>query len=209
MHSRKPASARLSGTLKGLKLRTSGALGEDRQQPRRVDGGHPAGRRVFNPAPRERSVVDAIEWAQPRHQHRAPVASTRSPSTSSCQASISRGCGARSNIFDQAPVGRLRRHPPKGSRSQRRASLMATIESWMNINLMDADALNEARGQGRRVHKRRPPGYIDGVAKATREIEDKYIAADGGWFKKVGSRANVPSWRRVRKPSAEYRSEFR
>ena len=49
--------------------------------------------------------------------------------------------------------------------------------------------------------------YIDGVAKATHEWEDKYIASDGGWFKKVveHQRAFVERW----KPSSQYRSEFR
>ena len=49
--------------------------------------------------------------------------------------------------------------------------------------------------------------YIDGVAKATRDWEDKYIAAEGGWFKKVveSQRAFMVRW----KGATQYRSEFR
>jgi TRAP-type C4-dicarboxylate transport system substrate-binding protein len=86
------------------------------------------------------------------------------------------------------------------------AAKLSTIESWMNINLMDADALNKLKAEGVEFI-RVDQSYSDGVAKATREWEDKYIAADGGWFKKVveSQRAFMARW----KPSAEYRSEFR
>ena len=82
---------------------------------------------------------------------------------------------------------------------------MATLESWMNINVMDVDALEKLKGEGVEFI-RVDQSYIDGVAKATRDWEDKYIAAEGGWFKKVveHQRAFVTRW----KPSQQYRSEF-
>ena len=66
----------------------------------------------------------------------------------------------------------------------------------MNINLMDADALDKLKAEGVEFI-RVDQGYIDGVAKATREWEDKYIAADGGWFKKVveSQRAFMERWK--------------
>ena len=83
---------------------------------------------------------------------------------------------------------------------------MSTIESWMNINMMDVDALEKLKGEGVEFI-RVDQAYIDGVAKATKAWEDKYIAAEGGWFKKVveHQRAFVERW----KPSSQYRSEFR
>ena len=79
------------------------------------------------------------------------------------------------------------------------AAKMSTIESWMNINLMDVDALVKLKAEGVEFI-RVDQGYIDGVAKATHEWEDKYIAAEGGWFKKVveSQRAFMERW----KPSA-------
>ena len=49
--------------------------------------------------------------------------------------------------------------------------------------------------------------YIDGVGKATKEWEDKYIASDGGWFKKVveHQRSFMTRW----KQTNQYRTEFR
>ena len=76
----------------------------------------------------------------------------------------------------------------------------------MNINLMDADALDKLKAEGVEFI-RVDQSYIDGVAKATREWEDKYIAADGGWFKKV-----VEQPARVHgavEATNQYRSEFR
>ena len=64
------------------------------------------------------------------------------------------------------------------------AAKMATLKSWMDINVMDVDALEKLKAEGVEFI-RVDQSYIDGVAKATREWEDKYIAAEGGWFKKV------------------------
>ena len=71
---------------------------------------------------------------------------------------------------------------------------------------MDADALEKLKAEGVEII-RVDQSYIDGVAKATREWEDKYIASDGGWFKKVveHQRAFMTGW----KQSNQYRSEFR
>ena len=86
------------------------------------------------------------------------------------------------------------------------AAKQTTIKSWMNINLLDADALDKLKADGAEFI-RVDQSYIDGVAKATQEWENKYIAAEGGWFKKVveHQRAFVERW----KPANRYRSEFR
>ena len=76
------------------------------------------------------------------------------------------------------------------------AAKMTTIELWMNINVMDVDALEKLKAEGVEFI-RVDQFYVDGVAKATQEWEDKYIAEEGGWFKKVveHQRAFVARWK--------------
>ena len=76
----------------------------------------------------------------------------------------------------------------------------------MNINMMDVDALEKLKAAGVEII-RVDQSYIDGVAKATKAWEDKYIASDGGWFKKVveHQRAFMNRW----KQTNQYRTEFR
>jgi TRAP-type mannitol/chloroaromatic compound transport system substrate-binding protein len=195
MHSRKPI--RTLEDLKGLKLRTSGAWAEIANNLGASTVILPGGE-VY-PA-LERGVVDAIEWATPGiniglgfHKVAKYI----------ILPGVHQPGAVLECIFDKALWDSF----DATTRNQiEAAAKLSTIESWMNINLMDADALAKLKGEGVEFI-RVDQAYIDGVAKATREWEDKYIAADGGWFKKVveSQRAFMARW----KPSAEYRSEFR
>ncbi len=75
----------------------------------------------------------------------------------------------------------------------------------MNINVMDVEALEQLKASGAEII-RVDQAYIDGVAKATKAWEDKYMA-EGGWFQKVvqSQRDFVKKWG----PASQYRSEFR
>jgi TRAP-type mannitol/chloroaromatic compound transport system substrate-binding protein len=195
MHSRKPI--RTIEDLKGLKLRTSGAWAEIANNL----GASTvilAGGEVY-PA-LERGVVDAIEWATPGINiglgfHKVAkyiiLPGVHQPgAVLECQ-------------FDKAQWDKFDAATKKQLEA---AAKLSTIESWMNINMMDAEALEKLKAEGVEII-RVDQSYIDGVAKATREWEDKYIAAEGGWFKKVveSQRAFMAKW----KTSSQYRSEFR
>jgi TRAP-type mannitol/chloroaromatic compound transport system substrate-binding protein len=195
MHSRKPI--RTLDDLKGLKLRTSGAWAEVANNLGASTVILPGGE-VY-PA-LERGVVDAIEWATPGiniglgfHKVAKYI----------ILPGVHQPGAVLECVFDKALWDGF----DANTRTQiEAAAKMSTIESWMNINVMDVDALVKLKGEGVEFI-RVEQSYIDGVAKATREWEDKYIAAEGGWFKKVveHQRAFVERW----KPSHQYRSEFR
>jgi TRAP-type mannitol/chloroaromatic compound transport system substrate-binding protein len=86
------------------------------------------------------------------------------------------------------------------------AAKKATLDSWMSNNMLDVDALGKLKEAGAEII-RVDQSYIDGVAKATQAWEDKYVAAEGGWFQKVieSQRAFVKKWA----PASQYRSELR
>jgi TRAP-type mannitol/chloroaromatic compound transport system substrate-binding protein len=195
MHSRKPV--RTLEDLKGLKLRTSGAWAEIANNL----GASTvilAGGEVY-PA-LERGVVDAIEWATPGiniglgfHKVAKYV----------ILPGVHQPGAVLECVFDKALWDGF---DANTRRQIEAAAKLSTIESWMNINVMDADALEKFKSEGVEFI-RVDQAYVDGVAKATRDWEDKYIAAEGGWFKKVveHQRAFMARW----KPATQYRSEFR
>lgn len=195
MHSRKPV--RTLDDLKGLKLRTSGAWAEIANSL----GASTvilAGGEVY-PA-LERGVVDAIEWATPGinvslgfHKVAKYV----------ILPGVHQPGAVLECIFDKALWDGF---DPTTKKLVEAAAKLSTIESWMNINMMDIEGLEKLKAEGVEFI-RVDQGYIDGVAKATRDWEDKYMAAEGGWFKKVveSQRAFMERW----KGSTQYRSEFR
>ena len=195
MHSRKPV--RTLDDLKGLKLRTSGAWAEVANSLGASTVILPGGE-VY-PA-LERGVVDAIEWATPGinvglgfHKVAKYV----------ILPGVHQPGAVLECVFDK---GLWESFDPVTRTQLEAAAKQTTIESWMNINLLDADALDKLKADGVEFI-RVDQSYVDGVAKATQEWENKYIAAEGGWFKKVveHQRAFVERW----KPTNRYRSEFR
>jgi TRAP-type mannitol/chloroaromatic compound transport system substrate-binding protein len=195
MHSRKPV--RTLEDLKGLKLRTSGAWAEVATMLGASTVILPGGE-VY-PA-LERGVVDAIEWATPGINHSLGFHKVAKyiilPGVHQTGAVLE--C-----VFDKTLWEKF---DDVTKRQIEAAAKVSTIESWMTINMMDADALEKYKAEGVEII-RVEQSYIDGVAKATREWEDKYIASDGGWFKKVveHQRAFMARW----KGSTQYRTEFR
>ena len=168
--------------LKGLKLRTSGAWAEIANNLGASTVILPGGE-VY-PA-LERGVVDAIEWATPGiniglgfHKVAKYI----------ILPGVHQPGAVLECVFDKA----LWEGFDASTRTQiEAAAKMSTIESWMNINVMDVDALEKLKAEGVEFI-RVDQGYIDGVAKATKAWEDKYIAEEGGWFKKVvGASARV------------------
>jgi TRAP-type mannitol/chloroaromatic compound transport system substrate-binding protein len=194
MHSRKPV--RTLEDLKGLKLRTSGAWAEVANSLGASTVILPGGE-VY-PA-LERGVVDAIEWATPGinlglgfHKVAKYV----------ILPGVHQPGAVLECVFDKALWDGF---DPVTKTQIEAAAKMSTVESWMHVNVLDVDALGKLKAEGAEII-RVDQSYIDGVAKATRDWEDKYMA-EGGWFKKVveHQRAFVERW----KPSHQYRSEFR
>jgi TRAP-type mannitol/chloroaromatic compound transport system substrate-binding protein len=195
MHSRKPI--RTIEDLKGLKLRTSGAWAEIATNLGASTVILPGGE-VY-PA-LERGVVDAIEWATPGINYGLGF---HKVAKYIILPGVHQPGAVQECIFDKTLWDGF---DAVTRRQLEAAAKLATIEAWMNINVMDADMLAKYRSEGAEII-RVDQSYVDGVAKATREWEDKYIAADGGWFKKVveSQRAFMERWR----GATEYRSEFR
>ena len=196
MHSRKPI--RTIEDLKGLKLRTSGAWAEIANNLGASTVILPGGE-VY-PA-LERGVVDAIEWATPGiniglgfHKVAKYI----------ILPGVHQPGAVLECVFDKALWDGF----DANTRTQiEAAAKMSTIEfvdehqhAWTSMRS------RSSRAEGVEFI-RVDQGYIDGVAKATKAWEDKYIAEEGGWFKKVveHQRAFVARW----KPSSQYRSEFR
>jgi TRAP-type mannitol/chloroaromatic compound transport system substrate-binding protein len=194
MHSRKPI--RTVDDLKGLKLRTSGAWAEVATTLGASTVILP-GAEVY-PA-LERGVVDAIEWATPGinlglgfHKVAKYV----------ILPGVHQPGAVLECVFDKALWDGF----DATTKAQiEAAAKKSTIESWMNINIMDVEALEKFKSEGVEII-RVDQSYIDAVAKATKAWEEKYIA-EGGWFKKVveSQRAFVKKWA----PASQYRSEFR
>lgn len=195
MHSRKPV--RTIEDLKGLKLRTSGAWAEIATNLGASTVILPGGE-VY-PA-LERGVVDAIEWATPGINYGLGF---HKVAKYIILPGVHQPGAVQECIFDKALWDGF---DAVTRRQLEAAAKLATLEAWMNINVMDADMIAKYRSEGAEII-RVDQSYIDAVAKATRQWEDKYIAADGGWFKKVveSQRAFMERW----KAATEYRSEFR
>ena len=195
LHSRKPI--RTLDDLKGLKLRTSGAWAEVATTLGASTVILP-GAEVY-PA-LERGVVDAIEWATPGINFGLGF---HKVAKYLILPGVHQPGAVLECIFDKALWDGF----DAATKVQiEAAAKQSTIESWMNINMLDVDALEKLKGEGVEII-RVDQAYIDGVAKATVAWEEKYIAAEGGWFKKVveSQRAFVTKWA----PSSRYRSEFR
>lgn len=195
MHSRKPI--RTLEDLKGLKLRTSGAWAEVATTLGASTVILP-GAEVY-PA-LERGVVDAIEWATPGINlplgfHKVAkyviLPGVHQPGAIQ-ECIIDKDIWSKFDATTQAQL--------------EAAAKKTTIDSWMAINMMDAEALGKLKEAGAEII-RVDQAYIDGVAKATRAWEDKYIAQDGGWLKKVieSQRDFAKKWA----PASQYRSELR
>ena len=195
IHSRKPI--RTIEDLKGLKLRTSGAWAEVATTLGASTVILP-GAEVY-PA-LERGVVDAIEWATPGINlglgfHKVAkyiiLPGVHQPGAV-LECVFDKGLW---DSFDATTKTQLET-----------AAKQSTLNSWMAVNMMDADALEKLKAAGAEII-RVDQSYVDDVAKATREWEDKYIASDGGWFKKVveHQRAFMTVW----KQTNQYRTEFR
>ena len=194
MHSRKPI--RTLEDLKGLKLRTSGAWAEVATSLGASTVILP-GSEVY-PA-LERGVVDAIEWATPGINHGLGF---HKVAKYIILPGVHQPGAVLECIFDKAVWDAW----DATTKAQiEAAAKKSTIESWMTINMLDAEALGKYKAEGVEII-RVDQAYIDGVAKATKAWEDKYIA-EGGWFKKVveHQRDFVKKWA----PSSQYRSEFR
>jgi TRAP-type mannitol/chloroaromatic compound transport system substrate-binding protein len=195
MHSRKPIKT--IDDLKGLKLRTSGAWAEIATTLGASTVILPGGE-VY-PA-LERGVVDAIEWATPGINYSLGF---HKVAKYVILPGVHQPGAVLECLFDKATWDGYDA-PTKVLIEA--AARKTTIESWMNINMLDADAMAKYKAEGVEII-RVDQGYIDAVAKATRDWEDKYIASDGGWFKKVveHQREFMKKW----STSSQYRSEFR
>ena len=145
---------------KGLKLRTSGAWAEVANSLGASTVILPGGE-VY-PA-LERGVVDAIEWATPGiniglgfHKVAKYI----------ILPGVHQPGAVLECIFDKALWDGF----DANTRTQiEAAAKMSTIESWMNINVMDVDALEKLKGEGVEFI-RVDQNYIDGVAKATQGV---------------------------------------
>jgi TRAP-type mannitol/chloroaromatic compound transport system substrate-binding protein len=195
MHSRKPIKT--LDDLKGLKLRTSGAWAEVATTLGASTVILP-GAEVY-PA-LERGVVDAIEWATPGINlplgfHKVAkyiiLPGVHQPGAIQ-ECIIDKGLWSKFDATTQAQL--------------EAAAKKTTIDSWMAINMMDAEALGKLKEAGAEII-RVDQSYIDGVAAATRAWEDKYMAQDGGWLQKVieSQRAFTKKWA----PASQYRTELR
>jgi TRAP-type mannitol/chloroaromatic compound transport system substrate-binding protein len=194
MHSRKPIKT--LDDLKGLKLRTSGAWAEVATSLGASTVILP-GSEVY-PA-LERGVVDAIEWATPGINYSLGF---HKVAKYVILPGVHQPGAVLECVFDKA----LWDGWDAATRTQiEAAAKKSTIESWMNINVLDVEALDKFKKDGVEII-RVDQAYIDGVAKATKTWEDKYMA-EGGWFQKVvqSQRDFVKKWA----ASSQYRSEFR
>ena len=194
MHARKPIKT--LDDLKGLKIRTSGAWAEVATMLGASTVILP-GSEVY-PA-LERGVVDAIEWATPGINYGLGFHKVAKyvilPGVHQPGAVLE--CIIDKGVYDAWD---------QTTRNQiEAAAKKSTIESWMNINMLDVEALGKLKAEGAEII-RVDQAYIDGVAKATRAWEEKYMA-EGGWFAKVvqSQRDFAKRW----KPASQYRSELR
>jgi TRAP-type mannitol/chloroaromatic compound transport system substrate-binding protein len=182
--------------LKGLKLRTSGAWAE-------IAGGLGASTVVLSgpdtfPA-LEKKVVDAIEWANPSINY---ALGFHKVAKYHVLPGVHQASSAQECIFDKAVWDRFDAATQKLLEA---AAKKNVLEVWMKFNNDDTVALGKLKSEGAEFITVEQ-SYIDGVAKATREWEDK-TAAENPWFKKVldHQRAFVKQWAVAK----DYRSELK
>jgi TRAP-type mannitol/chloroaromatic compound transport system substrate-binding protein len=172
MHSKKPVKT--IEDLKGLKWRTAGASAEIAS----ALGASTvilAGGEVY-PA-LERGVVDAIEWATPAINY--PLGFHKIAKYIILPG-VHQPAAAQECIFDKALWDKF---DPQTKILIEEAAYRTTVESWMQLNYQDTEALDKYKKEGIEII-RVDDSYIAAWKKATREWEDKY-AAEGGWFKKA------------------------
>lgn len=173
MHSRKPI--RTVDDLKGTKWRTAGAAAEIAA----TLGASTvilAGGEVY-PA-LERGVVDAIEWATPSINY--PLGFHKIAKYIILPG-VHQPAAAQECVFDKDTWNKF---DPQVRTQLEEAGKRTTIESWMALNFADTEALEKYKAEGIELI-RVDDSYIAAWKKATREWEDKYATADGGWFKKA------------------------
>ena len=183
--------------LKGLKLRTSGAWAE-------IAGTLGASTVVLSgpdtfPA-LERKVVDAIEWANPAINY---ALGFHKVAKYHMLPGVHQASSAQECIFDNSVWERF---DPQTQKLIEAAAKKNVLEVWMKFNNDDTVALGKLKAEGAEFVTV-DQSYIDGVAKATREWEEKTAAAEGGWFKRVleHQRAFVKQWQ----TAGQYRSEIK
>jgi TRAP-type mannitol/chloroaromatic compound transport system substrate-binding protein len=195
MHARKPITK--IEDLKGLKLRTAGAWAEVANSL----GASTvilAGGEVY-PA-LERGLVDAIEWATPGINY--PLGFHKIAKYIILPG-VHQPAAAQECTFDKATWDGFDAHTKM---LLELAGKKTTLESWMRLNMEDAEALEKYKKEGVEIVNVEP-SYIAAVKKATREWEDKTAETAGDWFKKViaHKRAFEEKWN----GSKAYRMEFK
>lgn len=173
MHSRKPV--RTIADLQGLKWRTSGASAEIAASL----GASTvilAGGEVYQAL--ERGLVDAIEWATPSINY--PFGFQRISKYAMLpgvhQPSALQECILSKDLWESFDA-RTRSLIELAARS-------TTINSWMQINYQDTEALEKFRADGVEF-VRLDDSYIEAWRRATREWTDRQAETAGPWFKRV------------------------
>lgn len=196
MHSKKPV--RKIEDIKGLKWRTSGAAAEIGASL----GASTvilAGGDVY-PA-LERGLVDAIEWSTPGVN--LPFGFQKI-SKYIVLPGVQTPASVQECVFSKALWDGF---DAQTQMLIRQAAKLSTLESWMEINRMDMDALETYRKEGITI-MRVDDSYLEAWKKATRAWEDKYAADPKEvWFKKVldHKRAFEARWEN----SKNYRRDLR
>ncbi len=173
MHSHKPVQK--IEDLKGLKLRTAGAWAEV-ASTLGASTVIMAGGEVYQAL--ERKLVDAIEWATPGINY--PLGYHKIAKyivlPGVHQPAASQECTFDKKLWDgfDKPT----------QEALRLAGKLITLESWMKLNVEDAQALEKYKKEGVEV-VRLDDSYLVAVRKATAEWEDKTAKDAGPWFVKA------------------------
>ncbi|MEZ5817208.1 MAG: TRAP transporter substrate-binding protein DctP [Hyphomicrobiaceae bacterium] len=173
MHSKKPV--RTIDDLKGLKWRTAGASAAIASKL----GASTvilAGGEVYQAL--ERGVVDAIEWATPSINY--PLGFHKIAKYIILPG-VHQPAAAQECTFDKALWDKF---DPQTQFLIRTAARTTTLNSWMQINYQDTEALEKYKKEGIEII-RVDDSYIAAWKKATREWEDENAASAGPWFKKA------------------------
>lgn len=173
MHAHKPVQK--IEDLKGLKLRTAGAWAEV-ASTLGASTVIMAGGEVYQAL--ERKLVDAIEWATPGINY--PLGYHKIAKyivlPGVHQPAASQECTFDKKLWDgfDKPT----------QEALRLAGKLITLESWMKLNVEDAQALEKFKKEGVEV-VRLDDSYLVAVRKATAEWEDKTAKDAGPWFVKA------------------------
>ncbi len=195
MHARKPV--RTIADLQGLKWRTSGAAAEIAAAMGASTVILPGGE-VYQAL--ERGLVDAIEWATPSINY--PFGFHKI-SKYVMLPGVHQPIGVQECIFARDVWERF------DARTRALIALAArktTLDSWIQVNYQDAEALAKFRAEGVEI-VRLDDSYIEAWRKATLEWTDRQAEAAGPWFKKAldHQRAFEARWDNSR----AYRTELR